>query len=307
MGDSRVVDIAIYPSHLDQFPQLPVEIGLARAPETGIQHAEVAACLVAKPRVLHCAAQKKRRQAGAGQPLADFCLNPLLGVDIAFVQAIQRQAGLVPAAGFHVVHVVAEGPQPKLTFKYSPTGSQHMAYHARPAHGLVGLRGCAQYPAQPMAVADAARLGVQRQPVLAVLVVGRQRMIPSALVVEAVVLGDVLAHESVGRAATQWTDTGLGLLKIEPDTAGHGPEDMGGMHLNRCQLSLFLLQRGDIRKPGKDVVRLRQGALATVIEKCSLLAHVEPQVVPQAARRLAGHQRGQWPATTQPRAVTGTA
>ena len=88
----------------------------AESIKASLADAEIAARVAAEPGILNCAAQEEDCLLCAGEPGCHRAGNRLQGrLALALAQAVKRQAGFVPAAGLHVVHVVAECPQAQRT------------------------------------------------------------------------------------------------------------------------------------------------------------------------------------------------
>ena len=208
------------------------EEGLGLDPEAVAGDARLAVAGGAeRQRLPHRVGQHPGRLPGAQHELAGQGGVLLSGVGAA-ANDDQRHLTLDEAAGLHVVHVVAGGPQPRPEAGLGlVTGQGRQPLPARLPHrprrrgaGLVRVFVVAEHERQPVAVAQPPRLGVHGQPFgIARLrpVVGRERVVAAPPdVVRAVVAGAVGPDDDGLDPAGQVAGGRFGVgLELEADRA----------------------------------------------------------------------------------------
>src|SRR5690606_16956662 len=135
----------------------------SRAPEGGVDVAEVTASIRVEPCVLDCITQVLCSQISRTKPARDLCLECLAYVGAAIGQMVERQRRFVPTACLHVVHVVAESPEPERALHGLRRQREYPLYDTCGAYRLL-VCGDAEHPSHPVPVTDTAGLRVHAEP-----------------------------------------------------------------------------------------------------------------------------------------------
>ncbi|MCY1291094.1 hypothetical protein D9M70_402680 [compost metagenome] len=199
---------------------------------------------------------------------------------------MHRQRTVVPATGFHVVHVIAKAPQAHRRM-LDPSGE---VPHDPRGVGLVVITPLGQ--PQPVAIGDAAALPLDRQRrflPLGIEVVRRQRVQPGAGIVGAAVAGAVVTDQPRITGPADGAIALAGGRGIQADTPRHAPVGLQGMHgFRRGVASAASIAGAGGNQPGQDITpRLHLGIAEKVLGQ-----HVEPELLPQRGLLIGRHQQG---------------